>query len=141
MKNNLDERPPRNGMSGAGPPSKRDVPPLATGFPSPADDYLEGTLDLNCLLVRRPAATFFFRVEGHATGDEDLRPGDLLVVDRSLAPAGDRLVVAVAAGEFVIERLRPGTGRSEGFGETEKAAGGRDDLSVWGVVTAVIRRV
>lgn len=34
------------------------------GFPSPADDFLEGSLDLNSLVVRHPEATFYARVEG-----------------------------------------------------------------------------
>ena len=31
---------------------------VQAGFPSPADDYLEGALDLNEHLIPRPAATF-----------------------------------------------------------------------------------
>jgi hypothetical protein len=30
--------------------------PVPAGFPSPADDHLEGSLDIRALLVRRPAA-------------------------------------------------------------------------------------
>jgi DNA polymerase V len=38
--------------------------PVPAGFPSPADDYLEGALDLNEYLVKHKAATFFWRVTG-----------------------------------------------------------------------------
>ena len=37
---------------------------VSAGFPSPADDYLEGTLDLNEYFIRHPAATFYVRVSG-----------------------------------------------------------------------------
>src|SRR5690554_4495176 len=37
---------------------------VAAGFPSPAQDYVEQALDLNQLLVKRPASTFFVRAEG-----------------------------------------------------------------------------
>ncbi len=37
---------------------------VVAGFPSPAEQYLEPPLDLNELLVKRPAATYFVRVEG-----------------------------------------------------------------------------
>jgi DNA polymerase V len=38
--------------------------PVSAGFPSPADDYLDGTLDLNEYFIRHPAATFYVRVSG-----------------------------------------------------------------------------
>ena len=60
---------------------------VVAGFPSPAEQYQEPPLDLNELLVKRPAATYFVRVEGDSMEDEGIRHGDLLVVDRSLWPA------------------------------------------------------
>ena len=32
--------------------------PVSAGFPSPAQDYIEQTLDLNELCIKRPNATF-----------------------------------------------------------------------------------
>lgn len=37
---------------------------VRTGFPSPADDYLEGELDLVEHLIQHPSATYFLRVSG-----------------------------------------------------------------------------
>ena len=34
------------------------------GFPSPGDDHIERILDINDLVVKNPASTFFVRVEG-----------------------------------------------------------------------------
>ena len=59
---------------------------VVAGFPSPADDYVEKSLDLNELLIKRPAATFFVRVEGDSMLDAGIHPDDILVVDRSLTP-------------------------------------------------------
>jgi DNA polymerase V len=39
---------------------------VTAGFPSPADDYVEKTLDLNELLIQKPAATFFVRAQGES---------------------------------------------------------------------------
>ena len=35
---------------------------VSAGFPSPAEDYIEQSLDLNEHCIKRPAATFFVRV-------------------------------------------------------------------------------
>jgi len=59
---------------------------VAAGFPSPADDYIEKTLDLNDLLIQKPAATFFVRAEGESMLGAGIHPNDILVVDRSIDP-------------------------------------------------------
>ena len=68
---------------------------VSAGFPSPADDYLEGTLDLNERLIREPAATFFVRAKGDSMIGAGIHDGDLLVVDRSAEPRDGRVVIAV----------------------------------------------
>ena len=64
------------------------------GFPSPAEQYLEPPLDLNELLVKRPAATFFVRVEGDSMINAGIHDKDLLVVDRSLTPSNGDIIIA-----------------------------------------------
>lgn len=64
------------------------------------------TLDLNELLVKRPAATFFVRVQGDAMIGEGVRDGDILVVDRSLTPTSGDIIVASVNGEFTVRILR-----------------------------------
>lgn len=70
------------------------------GFPVPGDAF-EQHLDLNQHLIQNPAATFFMRVDGDVDTSEDVQPGDLLVVDRSLETWDGSLVVAAIAGELV----------------------------------------
>ena len=66
---------------------------VSAGFPSPAEDYVEKTLDLNELCVQHPAATFFVRVQGESMIDAGIFPDDVLVVDRSLhAQHGDIII-------------------------------------------------
>ena len=76
------------------------------GFPSPAEQYLEPPLDLNELLVKRPAATFFVRVEGDSVIGAGIRDKDLLVVDRSLTPANGDIIIASVDGEFTVKTYR-----------------------------------
>jgi len=51
---------------------------VSAGFPSPADDYIEKTLDLNDLLIQQPAATFFVRAEGESMLGAGIHPNDIL---------------------------------------------------------------
>ena len=57
---------------------------ISAGFPSPAEDYIEKTLDLNELCIEHPTATFFVRVQGESMIEAGIFPDDVLVVDRSL---------------------------------------------------------
>lgn len=84
----------------------RIIGSVVAGFPSPAEQYLEPTLDLNELLIKRPAATFFVRVQGDSMIDEGIREGDLLVVDRSIRPANGDVIIAAVDGEFTVKTFR-----------------------------------
>ena len=89
------------------------------GFPSPAEQYQETPLDLNELLVKRPAATFFVKVQGESMIGEGIHDGDLLVVDRSLRPASGDVIVACVDGDFTVKTYRR-VKRDEGRGMREE---------------------
>jgi len=116
--------------------------PVAAGFPSPAEDYIEGTLDLNKHLIRHPAATFFVRVTGDSMINAGIHPGDILIVDRALEPADRKVVIAVIDGELTVKRIRNTGGRIFLMPENDRYRPIRisDDMDfqVWGVVTNVI---
>ena len=78
---------------------------VSAGFPSPADDYIDKRLDLNELLVPRPAATLFFWVRDDAMHPATLWPGDILIVDRSLKAHHNRIVLARVHGETLVRRM------------------------------------
>ncbi len=117
---------------------------VQAGFPSPAEDYVEKHLDLNELVIRHPAATFYVRVEGDSMRDAGIYSGDLLVVDRSLEPSHGKIVVAVVNGEFTVKRIRiDGSGLSlvpENGNYPALPVSAETDFQVWGVVTYVIHR-
>ena len=75
------------------------------GFPSPADDYLRRSLDLNSYLVPHSISTFFIKVKGEAMTGERIFDGDLLIVDRSAEIGIGHIVVAVREGEFLLRKL------------------------------------
>lgn len=115
---------------------------VQAGFPSPADDHLERSIDLNEELIQHPAATFFVRVKGESMHDAGIQSGDILVVDRSLAPTDRKIVVAMIDGEFTVKRFRNQEGRifleaaNDQFRKIEVS--GDQELVVWGVVSFVI---
>ena len=78
---------------------------VSAGFPSPADDYIEKTLDLNELLVQKPAATFFARAQGNSMTGAGIFPNDILVVDRSIEPVSGKVVICAVDGELTVKRL------------------------------------
>ena len=79
---------------------------VVAGFPSPAEQYLEPPLDLNEFLIKRPAATYFVRVEGDSMIGAGIHDGDLLVVDRSLCPASGDVIIASVDGDFTVKTFR-----------------------------------
>ena len=87
--------------------------PVAAGFPSPADDYIEGRIDLNEHLIRHPAATFFVRVSGDSMTGAGIHDGDLLIVDRAAEVQNGCIVVARINDEFTLKRIRPSAWRTE----------------------------
>lgn len=78
---------------------------VPAGFPSPADDYLEGRIDLNCDLIKHPFATFYVRVAGDSM-ETLISDGELLVVDRMSETKDKDVVVACVDGELCVKRLR-----------------------------------
>ena len=78
---------------------------IRAGFPSPADDFMDDPLDLNKFLVKRPAATYFVRVEGDSLQDINIHDGDLLIVDRSAKQSHGSVVVAAIDGEMTCKIL------------------------------------
>lgn len=75
------------------------------GFPSPAQDYVEQTLDLNQYCIRHASATYFVRAEGESMILAGISSGDLLVVDRAERAGHGDIVIAAIDGEFTVKRL------------------------------------
>lgn len=79
---------------------------VAAGFPSPAQDYMEQSLDLNELCITHPEATYFVRCEGDSMIEAGIHSGDILVVDRALNATHGDIVIASVYGELTVKELR-----------------------------------
>lgn len=116
---------------------------MSAGFPSPAQDYLDGKLDLNSYLIKHPAATFFMRMSGDAMVDAGIFDNDLLIVDRSIEPENNSIIIAVLNGELTIKRIIK-TRQDiyiDGLKENNIKITEDIDFSIWGVVTKVIHEL
>jgi len=113
------------------------------GFPSPAEDWTEGRLDLNEYLITHPNATYYVRVAGDSMSDE-ICEGDLLVVDRACEARDGDIVVARVATEFTVKRLRKANGKvrleAANPAFSSLILDEDSDVEIWGKVLWSIRR-
>jgi DNA polymerase V len=118
---------------------------VAAGFPSPTDDYVEKTLDLNELLVQKPAATFFVRAQGESMLGAGIHPNDILIVDRSIEPVPGKIVICALNGELTVKRLERDNEQwklqAENPAYPDIAIYEALEMVIWGVVTNVIHSV
>lgn len=118
---------------------------VSAGFPSPADDHIDLSLDLNRELIKNPPATFFARVSGVSMIEEGIDDGDLLVIDKSVEPYQGCLAVAYVDGEFTLKRVRYEKDclwlvpANKDYKPLKITAD--NDFMVWGVVRYVIKKV
>ncbi|RTE67737.1 translesion error-prone DNA polymerase V autoproteolytic subunit [Amphritea opalescens] len=117
---------------------------VPAGFPSPAQDYIERTLDLNDLCIQHPSATYFVRAEGDSMQGVGIFSRDVLVVDRSLKAAHGDIVIACVDGEFTVKELRTRPtlqllAHNPAYAPIQ--FGPDNTLELFGVVTTVIHSV
>ncbi|NMW22593.1 MAG: translesion error-prone DNA polymerase V autoproteolytic subunit [Chlorobiaceae bacterium] len=117
---------------------------VSAGFPSPAGDYLEISLDLNIELIKHPAATFYARVKGSSMIDAGIEEGDLLIIDKALEPKDGAIAVCFLDGEFTVKRLAvredglylmPANAEFKPIKITDD-----NDFLVWGIVAYIIHK-
>ncbi|MFC0180314.1 translesion error-prone DNA polymerase V autoproteolytic subunit [Thorsellia kenyensis] len=117
---------------------------VSAGFPSPAQDYVENTLDLNELCIQHPSATFFVRVEGESMIEAGIYSGDILIVDRAITAAQGDIVIVNLNGEFTVKELQL-TPQVALVAHNPKypirIIKEGDELDIFGVVTNVIRKL
>ncbi|PAU94349.1 hypothetical protein CK503_05970 [Aliifodinibius salipaludis] len=115
-----------------------------TGFPSPARDHFEKPLSLDDYIIKRPAATFFMRVKGDGLNKIGIFSDDILVIDRSITPRTNHLIVAILEGEMTVRKLiKEGSTayiiKSDNSADKQKITN-ETDFEIWGVVTHAIHK-
>ncbi len=117
----------------------------ATGFNAAADDYMERSIDLNEHLIKNKTATYFFRMQSNAMIDAGIHPGDILVVDRSLAAVSGKIIVAALDGDLVVRRYQQVMNTTSLIAENKSFSSIQlnelTNYRTWGIVTYVIHMV
>ena len=118
---------------------------ISAGFPSPADDFLDISIDLNKEYVKNPSTTFYGRVKGDSMINAGLNEGDLLIIDKSLEPIDDKIAVCFIDGEFTVKRIKIEKDIVWLVAENEKykpiKVTAENDFIIWGIVTTIIKTV
>ena len=118
---------------------------VCAGFPSPANDYLEGEVDLNRYLIKNPLATFIVKSQGNSMLQAGIHSGDLLIVDRSIKAKNNSIVVASVDGDLIVKRIKI-SGKKYLLASDNKTykdikINNESDIFIWGTVTKVIHNV
>jgi DNA polymerase V len=118
---------------------------VAAGFPSPAQDYFDGRIDLNAHLIKDITSTFVVRVTGDSMEGAGISHGDELIVNRALEPRDGSVVIAVLDGELTVKRLRiTSTGvvlQAENPKYQDIKVPALSELTIWGVATRCLHHV
>lgn len=115
---------------------------VSAGFPSPAEEWADYSLDLNQHLIQNAPATFFVRASGDSMQNVGIFDGDLLIVDRSRNAKSQDIVIVSVNGDLTVKRLIAKKGKNflkaenEGFSSIELTED--TDVHIWGVVTYVV---
>ncbi len=117
---------------------------VAAGYPTPADEHIDDTIDLNDYMVRKPDSTFMLRVEGESMKNAGILPNDILIVDRSIKAQHNKIVIAAIDGELTVKRLYQRGGLikllPENANYPEIEIESEAELVIWGVVIGSFRR-
>ena len=120
---------------------------IRADFPSPAQDYLTESIDLNKELIHNKETTFYARVAGDSMMGAGIYDGDLVVIDKSLEANDGDYIAAYVDGEFTLKQFRhdaqnncawliPYNPEYKPIKITEE-----NNFMIWGVVTNIIRRL
>lgn len=116
---------------------------ISAGFPSPAQDFMDLSIDLNRELIRNPSSTFYGRVRGDSMTDAGISDGDLLIIDKSLKATDGKIAVCFLDGEFTVKRIKtdadccwlmPANAKYRPLRVTEE-----NHFLIWGIVIHVIK--
>ena len=116
---------------------------VRAGFPSPAADFIDVSIDLNKHLIKHPSATFYARAKGDSMKDAGIFDGDLLIVDKSIDPADGKIAICYVNGEFTVKRIKKEKDEvwlipaNTAYQPLKMEEG--SSLIIWGIVTHVIK--
>lgn len=117
---------------------------IFAGFPSPAEDIFDGSINLNKELISNPNASFFARVKGDSMTDAGIDEGDVLIIDKSAMPKTGGIAVCFLNGEFTVKKLKIKDGTCTLLPANNQypkiPIQPEDQFEIWGMVTYIIKK-
>ena len=117
---------------------------IKAGFPSPADDFIELSIDLNKEYIKNRDTTFYAKVKGDSMKNAGIVDGDLLIIDKSLEPQNNKIAICQIDGEFTVKRIKIEKDIVWLIAENEDyppiKVTPENELIIWGIVTASIKK-
>ncbi|MDC0580247.1 translesion error-prone DNA polymerase V autoproteolytic subunit [Bacteroidia bacterium] len=117
---------------------------IQAGFPSPADDFIEWSIDINKEYIKNRDTTFFAKVKGHSMKNAGIFDGDLLIIDKSIEPQNNKIAVCQIDGEFTVKRIKIEQNIiwlvAENEAYTPIKVTDENELMIWGIVVASIKK-
>lgn len=116
---------------------------LKAGFPSPAADFIDVTIDLIKELIKNPSSTYLGKVKGDSMEDVGISDGDILIIDKSLEFVNNCIAVAHINGEFTVKRIRKDKNSlwlvpaNKRYSSVKVAI--NDEFAIWGIVVYIIK--
>lgn len=127
--------------------SEQDIPLISSniqaGFPSPALDFIDLSIDLNKYVVKHPSSTFYGRVQGDSMKDAGIGDGDLLVIDKGIEPSDGKIAICFIDGEFTLKRIKIDKDEcwlapaNENYKPIKVST--ENNFMIWGIVTFTIK--
>lgn len=115
---------------------------MSVGFASSAIEFADPPIDLTSIYIKNPSATFFGRVKGNSLISACIGNGDMLIIDKSVLPANNKIAVCFIDGEFTARKIKMSKGDIWLIADNEKAMKIDEDANTfWGIVTYVIKAV
>ena len=117
---------------------------IEAGFPSPADDFIELSIDINKEYIKNRDTTFFARVNGHSMKNAGIFDGDLLIIDKSIEPQDNKIAICQVDGDFTVKRIKIDNDTVWLIAENEAydpiKVTSDNELMIWGIVVASIKK-
>ena len=117
---------------------------IQAGFPSPADDFIELSIDINKEYIKNRDSTFFARVKGHSMKNVGIFDGDLLIIDKSIEPQDNKIAICQVDGDFTVKRIKIDNDTVWLIAENEAydpiKVTSDNELMIWGIVVASIKK-
>lgn len=121
---------------------------VAAGFPSPAQDDIEKTLDLNQYLIKNPLFTFILKVNSLSMRDAGIDIGDQIIIDRSIEAEHGDIVLALVNNDFTVKRyMRNGNNPHDFWLKAENPEfpdiypRENEQVKVWGIITCILKKL